>query len=536
MLIPYYFLITFSLIGYGYLFSRLFNLNLLNYGFLGLVGISLLTFISYISTLFISHNYVLNLIILLIGLTNFIFLIKLDDNSKKNFIKTSIVFTILIIFIYVKKNHDDFSYYHYPYTYLLTQIEHPLGLGQLNNGFRNHSSLFFLNSLFYLPSIGIYLLHIAPVFFLGFSNLILIEFIKNKRNFSEFKFTNFFALLALSFTNIFFYRLAEHGTDRSGMILIFIIILLLISLQNLKDYKMDNNIIFFICILTSLLISLKTYYIIYIPFVLYFLIDTLRSKILFIFKSKVFFYCSIFFFTTIFFNVINSGCLIYPATFTCFSDLPWSIEKSIIVDVNEWYELWAKSGATPNFIVSDRNEYIQNFNWLPNWIDNYFFNKVSDFLFGLIILIILFYLIFRQKNKIKKTYSVKFKALLLILFIYLIEWFLKHPALRYGGYHLIAILSFIPISIWFNNLQVNFSLFYKKVIIIFLITISIFLIRNSVRLHKEHEQYGKNSLINYQYNYDEKFYNRYLEEIKEKKINYKKYNILGKDFLVIINY
>ena len=235
MLIPYYFLITFSLIGYGYLFSRLFNLNLLNYGFLGLVGISLLTFISYISTLFISHNYVLNLIILLIGLTNFIFLIKLDDNSKKNFIKTSIVFTILIIFIYVKKNHDDFSYYHYPYTYLLTQIEHPLGLGQLNNGFRNHSSLFFLNSLFYLPSIGIYLLHIAPVFFLGFSNLILIEFIKNKRNFSEFKFTNFFALLALSFTNIFFYRLAEHGTDRSGMILTILSIIYLLFLINNKN-------------------------------------------------------------------------------------------------------------------------------------------------------------------------------------------------------------------------------------------------------------------------------------------------------------
>ena len=38
----------------------------------------------------------------------------------------------------------------FSYTYLLTQIEHPLGLGQLNNGFRNHSSLFF-KFTFYLP-------------------------------------------------------------------------------------------------------------------------------------------------------------------------------------------------------------------------------------------------------------------------------------------------------------------------------------------------------------------------------------------------
>ena len=122
------------------------------------------------------------------------------------------------------------------------------------------------------------------------------------------------------------------------------------------------------------------------------------------------------------------------------------------------------------------------------------------------------------------------------MLIYLTEWFLKHPALRYGGYHLIAILSFIPISIWFNNLQISYDYFNKKMIIIFVITISIFFIRNSIRINNEHEQYGKNSFINYQYNYDEKFYNRYLSEIKENEGKYKKYNILGKEFLVVTNY
>lgn len=242
------------------------------------------------------------------------------------------------------------------------------------------------------------------------------------------------------------------------------------------------------------------------------------------------------FFTTIFFNVINSGCLIYPAKFTCFGNLPWSIENNIIIEVNEWYELWAKSGANPNFVVSDRGEYIQNFNWLPNWIENYFFNKVSDFLLGLIFLLIIFFLIFRHNVKKRKINNVKVKAFFLILLIYLTEWFLKHPALRYGGYHLIAIMSFIPISIWFNNLQISFDSFNKRIIIIFVITISIFFIRNSIRIDNEHEQYGKNSFINFQYNYDEKFYNRYLSEIEEKKDNYKKYKILGKDFLVVINY
>ena len=73
------------------------------------------------------------------------------------------------------KNHDDFPYYHFPYTFLLTQDSHPFGLGQINNGFRNPSSLFFLNSLFYLPKIDIYLLHVGSVYFLGFANLFFFK-------------------------------------------------------------------------------------------------------------------------------------------------------------------------------------------------------------------------------------------------------------------------------------------------------------------------------------------------------------------------
>ena len=160
MFVFFYLFITFSLIGYGYLFTKILNFNTLNYGFLGLVGISFLTFISYASSLFLPHGYIFNSIVLFVGLVGFIFLNKSDIDFKNNLIKTLLIFLILVIFIYVKKNHDDFPYYHYPYSYLLTQIEHPLGLGQLNNGFRNHSSLFFLSSIFYLPSISIYIYYI----------------------------------------------------------------------------------------------------------------------------------------------------------------------------------------------------------------------------------------------------------------------------------------------------------------------------------------------------------------------------------------
>ena len=108
------------------------------------------------------------------------------------------------------------------------------------------------------------------------------------------------------------------------------------------------------------------------------------------------------YFFTIFFNFINSGCLIYPATITCFDNIAWSIDKVSIAKVNVWYELWAKSGANPNFVVPNREEYIANFNWISNWIQNYFFNKVSDFLLGLGFLLILFFVFFRQKKQNKK--------------------------------------------------------------------------------------------------------------------------------------
>ena len=77
-------------------------------------------------------------------------------------------FSILLIFILVGKNHDDFSYYHFPYTFLLAEFSHPIGLGQLNNGFRSPSSIFFISSLFYLPKIDYFCFILHQLLFLAF--------------------------------------------------------------------------------------------------------------------------------------------------------------------------------------------------------------------------------------------------------------------------------------------------------------------------------------------------------------------------------
>ena len=59
--------------------------------------------------------------------------------------------------------------------YYLTQENLVIGAGQLVHAFRTPSSIFYLNSLFYLPIIEYFLFNMGAILDLsGFSNLILI--------------------------------------------------------------------------------------------------------------------------------------------------------------------------------------------------------------------------------------------------------------------------------------------------------------------------------------------------------------------------
>ena len=72
----------------------------------------------------------------------------------------------------------------------------------------------------------------------------------------------FLSLFSIIFVNVFFYRLAEHGTDRSAMILIMVLVIETLYLINLKEvYEKDK--ILKLIILISIIFSLKTFYIIY---------------------------------------------------------------------------------------------------------------------------------------------------------------------------------------------------------------------------------------------------------------------------------
>ncbi len=519
-----YIFILFSTIGYGFLISKIFNRYNIssNLGYLGLTGLFFLGIYSYLSSIFLKHNYLHNSLIMLLGFVSFIYFIYLNKNRyKSQFINLLIIFFILFFSSLIFKMHDDFPYYHFPYSYILTQNNLIVGLGQLNLGFRTPSSLFYLNSLFYLPLIKFYIFMMPSILILGFVNFIIYEKIIQNFKIKKINFITFFCLLVLIFINVFFYRIGEHGTDKSAQILIFLLViesLIFIKLNNLSDKILSK-----IYLLIGLIISLKAFYILYsiIFFILFFEVYKKKKfyvSILFFLKNSFFIPFFIFFILIIFSYFVNTGCLVYPVSFTCFESFSWSITKVEVIEVNNWYELWSKAGAGPNHRVDNPQEYISYFNWFSNWIDKYFFNKVSDFLLGVIFLMLLVSFIFYSTNKKKKDFP-KIKFLLFVLFLLFVEWLYNHPALRYGGYAVIISIIFLILSTRLDNYKMPIDMLKKRFNILILITIIIFLGRNINRINNEIEVYSYKPLkeVNYRIN---KNYFDISNLIKSKIMNY----------------
>ena len=497
----FYFIILFSILGYGLYFQNYFFRDYdTNLGITGLIGIFILIIYSYLSHYLISHNYWHNSIILIIGLIAFLFFFK--RINKENLFLFSVIFLILFVSVIIFKTHDDFPYYHFPYTYYLSQEPLIIGTGQFNHGFRTHSSIFYLNSLYYLPIIKYFSFYIPTVIIMGLSNYILLNRVIIQLRNKKIDFIFFYCLLFFIFFNIFFYRIQEHGTDRSAQILISILILYVLNFTQFRqDYQ---KYIGYILILLGLIVSLKAFYVIYfilaVPLMWILFKEKKLHLILLTLKQKVFFYFSALIILIISIYFLNTGCFLYPLASTCLDNLTWSIGSKETMLMNDHYQLWAKAGKTPNFQIENAEIYLQNFNWVSNWVNSYFFNKVSDFIFGILFLVFVVVCFFYTKEKNlntnnKKTYSYT-KLIYTTFILILLEWFLNHPSLRYGGYVLFTIILFLPLTFLLERYKNNIINIKKKTIILLCITIIIFSLRNIDRINDEIVKYDYNPLKN----------------------------------------
>jgi len=495
----YLIIIISSILGYGFLLAKFLNKNLLKYnlGYIGILGLLALVLISYLTIFFVKHNYIHNIIIHSIGLISFIFFIrKLKLNKNYIFLIILVFFSSLSLLIL--KNHDDFSYYHLTYSLGLTENKIQLGLGNFGHGYRHHSSLFYLNSLIFLPYIKFYLFHSIGFITLIFVNFICLHFIFNKKEFKNLNYLYIFYLLVFAYINVKFYRLSEYGTDIAGQLIVLILIpLILITLKNnLNKPDLKSN-IKLIILLICYLITVKTYFIVYTLFLFLILILHYKNnnfiKIFFISRTTI-----IAILTFILFSLTNlsyTGCIVYPLAETCFSkQLSWALAPKGVKEMKIWYEQWSKGGASPNYRTKNPEEYIKGFNWFKGWVNIYFFNKGLENLASILFLSVLFIIIFhRNKKKFPENFDKNLYKVLFVLLILFSEWFYKHPTLRYGGYSLLASLIFLPTSLFLSNSPIRRKTKKKLVTAIVVLSLIIFNARNVKRINKEVKQYNYNS-------------------------------------------
>jgi len=484
-----FYILLISVIGYGILFQNLCfgtikDMRDQKVIYTGFYGLFLITFISLITSLFLSHNFIHNILLHLIGVLSFVFL---RVKNKKNYLKIIFLISLFTLSaLLISKTHDDFSYYHFTFTKYLTEQKVIFGMGIIGHGYKLLSSLFFLNSTFYLPFIEYFSFHFTLLFFLIFFNFFLLKEIVSESIHEVIKFLYIFAF---TFFNLSFTRLAEFGTDKAGQLLIVILIIKIFQHTCFDNNKSKIDNILFLIPLLGFCISLKTYF---LPYILLGLIILLLDEKFFksikiIFYSKSFFILFISLFIYFFHHFISTGCLISPLSLTCFGDnLYWADDSKSYEDLSLWLEQWAKAGAGPNFRVENPLEYIQNFNWISNWIEKYFLGK---FLEQLELLIAVFFVIFVffKNFKLKTEVLILDKKILLfyviILTIFFI-WFIKHPTLRYGGYSIVFLTLSIPTALLYQKIK-NKNFFRKKLKYLVIFIIVIFNLKNINRIDKE---------------------------------------------------
>ena len=135
--------------------------------------------------------------------------------NKKEFLKNIFyisIFTILAILI--SKTHDDFSYYHLPFTRYLTEHKVIFGMGNLLHGYKLLYLFIFLNSTFYLPYIKYFSFHFSALYFLIFFNFFHLKIFSRNNN-EILKYLYLFALIFLIYHSIEL----QYGTDKVGQLL-----------------------------------------------------------------------------------------------------------------------------------------------------------------------------------------------------------------------------------------------------------------------------------------------------------------------------
>jgi hypothetical protein len=363
---------------------------------------------------------------------------------------TCVVATILLAI--ANNNRPDGGLYHLPFIQMLN--ENKIIVGAVNINFRfglnsiwQYASSFYNNFLFGKIGITIPNALVCSLFFIFLLEKINFEINNRKKKRVLIIIFLFFVLMTSLYS---FSNYSNYGNDVPVHIYYFYLIYLLV---NSRFYE-KLFLITISCFITLFIIFNKLFFILASLVPLYFIF---KYKKFSFFKSKIF--LLILFIVAFIFlkNVLMSGCILYPVSFTCIKNLTWLNFDQVTNQALEG-EAWAKAWIDQKDI-KDFSTYSKNLNWLSTWINSHFKVVIEKFAPILIFFIIfLITSIFSGKKNSQKIYFSELSNFNFLFFLSLLNlffWFFKFPIYRYG-YAFILIFS---ISIFF----IFFSVFLKKI-------------------------------------------------------------------------
>lgn len=408
-----------------------------------------------------------------------IFLLKIKK-LKINYILLSqclliICFLCFILIFLADANRPDSGLYHFPFIGLIANEKIGFGITNINSRFGTISVLQYLQAFNQNILTSINGMIIPPaILSMTIYTYFFCEIIKSKKE----NIYNFFLVFSVIFFTYKMNRYGEYGNDYIPHFIIFYLVSFVLK------YK-KNCPINYILLLSVFSFTLK------ITSIFIFLIFPL---LLYSYKKKLIFDKNIFFSFSILFiwitkNIIHTGCLIWPLEQSCIGALEWFNfsnnynSVSYLASINE---SWAKGWPDLNDKTIGQQNYLSNFNWFITWINNHGLKILKILIFYLLIIFLIF--LFLKKDK-KKSFTINnlIKNLTVVFFIGNILWFLKFPVYRFGISNLVIFLILLLIILF---CKFNIRIEKKKMIYLAFICITIFVMKNLVKLKKFNENYN----------------------------------------------
>ncbi len=504
LFISIYMLGFFSVSGFGKLFLRKNNIHN-NFFDLQIFGTIILLIISYLIYLTIGTSFIINIFIFLFGLLIYFFYKKGLNNVKTTQL-LALLFLILPVLL-ISKTHEDFNGYHFFSIYEVFNNNLRIGVSNLNDKFFHSSLLIHNQSLFVFPFLDFKMVHL-PVIYIYVSSLgyfLYVLFLN--RNSNEVLYSLFCLLILL----IKFNRLSEFGYDYISQFLLLIVFHKIYFLLDNDDEIVASIIILLLSVL------IKPISLLFLPFFFYILLNKKYNFYIYLLKSRILIILTllIILFSSSFFK---TGCIFYPANFTCFSkeQISWS-EKDRIKNYSEMVSLWAKAfykqDESKYEKIQDKKLYNKNFNWFKYWIEIHFFYKIFEFLIIVLLSFIIIYIYFTKHKS--ETDEVNYKKIILLVLssISIFFWLVTVPQFRFGFASLILFLFIFLRSLLKKNILFN----QKKFFVLFFISLLVLNIKNINRIDSEFQRNDFYKYSNFPYFNEIKIINNY-KNLERKKI------------------